>query len=452
MDWRNSRNQPEDELHLDAFLPQHLLDLQGSTAASYAAPAQSVLPSWSFTHNQDETYFDPTTIALDDQTQQSFAGQPQALYETGAAADSRHQQPADTLQPSSSSGSGRGKGKDSSSGSGKRSEAWTLKNRRAQKKFREKQKVTKSQMQQQLADMTTQLQDLQMEHDKLTGRSAVLDKVLHSRQSQLTILQEQQKTMQKLSGGIVDDQTNQLALSQQQQSSQPGKTSLPVAWPAIQAQPSEVNAVYAAMVSRVKSVVDRLDRGGTGAQLDAELEKACLTLGFFIKETILGNADNLRKLYMVNIDPEDWDTSDLLYRMPEHWQAVTNSLQLTDDQKTEMVRLRSVSFAKQAANQAHWHQICSAIAQCTTHDVADKDVQPELAKDSQRLQDLKANLRKGQDIWLELYQQIFVKVWTRMQYARAVIASGPHHIDALAIATCVAQQQASSAAAEVPLQ
>ena len=45
--------------------------------------------------------------------------------------------------------------------------------------------------------------------------------------------------------------------------------------------------------------------------------------GFFIKETILGNADNLRKLYMVNIDPEDWDTSDLLYRMPEHWQAVT---------------------------------------------------------------------------------------------------------------------------------
>ena len=45
-----------------------------------------------------------------------------------------------------------------------------------------------------------------------------------------------------------------------------------------------------------------------------------------------------------------------------------------------------------------------------------------------------------------------LQVWTRMQYARAVIASGPHHIDALAIATCVAQQQASAAAAEVPLQ
>ena len=37
-------------------------------------------------------------------------------------------------------------------------------------------------------------------------------------------------------------------------------------------------------------------------------------------------------------------------------------------------------------------------------------MQPELAKDGQRLHDLKANLRRGQDIWLQLYQQIFVKV------------------------------------------
>ena len=139
MDWRNSRTQAKDESHLDAFLPQHLLDLQ---AASYAAPAQSLLPSWSFTHNQAEAHFDPTTFALDDQTQQSFAGQPHTHYESSSAAEPQHQQPAETLQPSSSSGSGRGKGKDSSSGSGKRSEAWTLKNRRAQKKFREKQKVT----------------------------------------------------------------------------------------------------------------------------------------------------------------------------------------------------------------------------------------------------------------------------------------------------------------------
>ena len=47
--------------------------------------------------------------------------------------------------------------------------------------------------------------------------------------------------------------------------------------------------------------------------------------GLFIKGSVLSNADSLRKLYMVNINPEAWDDSDLLYRTPEHWQAVTVS-------------------------------------------------------------------------------------------------------------------------------
>ena len=48
-------------------------------------------------------------------------------------------------------------------------------------------------MQQQLAEMTAQLNALQTEHNKLTGRNVVLEKVLRSRQSQLQILQDQRK-------------------------------------------------------------------------------------------------------------------------------------------------------------------------------------------------------------------------------------------------------------------
>ena len=43
----------------------------------------------------------------------------------------------------------------------------------------------------------------------------------------------------------------------------------------------------------------------------------------FIKGTVLSNPSNLRKLYLVNIDPETWETTDMVYRQPEHWQAVT---------------------------------------------------------------------------------------------------------------------------------
>ena len=48
-------------------------------------------------------------------------------------------------------------------------------------------------MQQQLADMTAQLSAMQTEHSKLTGRNAVLEKLLTSRQCQLDILQDQHK-------------------------------------------------------------------------------------------------------------------------------------------------------------------------------------------------------------------------------------------------------------------
>jgi hypothetical protein len=45
----------------------------------------------------------------------------------------------------------------------------------------------------------------------------------------------------------------------------------------------------------------------------------------FMRGTVLNNADNLRKLYMVNMNPEAWDENEMLYRSPQHWQAVTVS-------------------------------------------------------------------------------------------------------------------------------
>lgn len=53
------------------------------------------------------------------------------------------------------------------------------------------QQVDKMNMQQQLADMTAQLSAMQHEHSKLTGKNAVLEKLLASRQCQLDILQDQ---------------------------------------------------------------------------------------------------------------------------------------------------------------------------------------------------------------------------------------------------------------------
>ena len=56
-------------------------------------------------------------------------------------------------------------------------------------------KVKKGNMQQQFAEMAAQLNALQVEHNKLTSRNTVLEKVLHSRQNQLQILQDERKVL-----------------------------------------------------------------------------------------------------------------------------------------------------------------------------------------------------------------------------------------------------------------
>ncbi len=50
------------------------------------------------------------------------------------------------------------------------------------------------------------------------------------------------------------------------------------------------------------------------------------------------------------------------------------------------------------------------VTQATEHDPTKPEMQPVLALDAQRLAALKANLRRGQTIWLELYEQIFGRV------------------------------------------
>lgn len=36
---------------------------------------------------------------------------------------------------------------------------------------------------------------------------------------------------------------------------------------------------------------------------------------------------------------------------------------------------------------------------------------------------------------------MYLQVWSSEQYARAVVASGPYHVDALAIASCAATEE-----------
>ena len=81
---------------------------------------------------------------------------------------------------------------------------------------------------------------------------------------------------QQLSASPQSNLANQLALAQQPDSD-PCKAKDTVG-PLVQPQPVEVNAVYAGMVAKVQSVMDKIEQDGQNPEVDAELEKACLTV------------------------------------------------------------------------------------------------------------------------------------------------------------------------------
>lgn len=139
MDWLDNCSVNAD-LELHNFLEQQIVDGQESRNI-YAE--QLSAPLWLFGNNVD-----PISAALvqtsTEPGQYGSVSQPVVQLPTesqGQTAEHPFQEPQDqAVHTSSGSGSTVCPNKQIT-GSGKRSEAWNAKNRRAQKKFREKQKV-----------------------------------------------------------------------------------------------------------------------------------------------------------------------------------------------------------------------------------------------------------------------------------------------------------------------
>ena len=134
--------QPSPDLELDKFLQQYIVELQEpKIAASQPLSASCTAPSWLSANNQASINFDTQQGTDPQHTAHESSYQELAQPASLLQPDTHGQEQQDEMQPvSSGSGATMYTGKPAA-GAGKRTEAWTAKNRRAQKKFREKAKV-----------------------------------------------------------------------------------------------------------------------------------------------------------------------------------------------------------------------------------------------------------------------------------------------------------------------
>lgn len=138
--WLDSQHSGQD-VELDSCLQQYIVDLQGSGSTTAPGTPPDLHSSWLPTNNQGPYKLNtPQPIGTEYTEQYTHFPELEKLVPLCPADDSSQEQQDNVHHSSSGSGIALSDSRPTASNN-KRTEAWTAKNRRAQKKFREKQKA-----------------------------------------------------------------------------------------------------------------------------------------------------------------------------------------------------------------------------------------------------------------------------------------------------------------------
>ncbi|KAI3437838.1 hypothetical protein D9Q98_000284 [Chlorella vulgaris] len=360
---------------------------------------------------------------------------------------------ADDSGDSSGGGTGVG-GKKSAE---QRAAAVQEKNRRAQKRFRERQKAKMKDMGEQLDDMSSELGQLRVENNSLKNRNTILEKVLALRDEHIRMLQDEQQVFdlgnhylqssnQKLlTGG--SSAVNALAL---------GTTAGPLTTSEIKAvkgMPSDV------VIGRWKETVREL--GNILVQVEgcpdtndqrhqAAMNALCQVLdqaGQLCMHTAVLHPTNMQKLISATLDD---GRSGVTAEDRTRWAAVTQSLQLSQDQRAQIVSLRAIFLRRMTKVMEERRTILAKLQMVNIPDrmMALQSVISETLKVNECTTELKANLQEEHLAGMEFIGTVFKTILTPLQKARAIVQSYPFYPDVYQIATVLALEKGGSAALE----
>ncbi|KAL4451855.1 hypothetical protein ABPG75_007517 [Micractinium tetrahymenae] len=271
---------------------------------------------------------------------------PDALLGGGAAAGGPGTTSLGGDSGDSSGGGGGGGGKKSAE---QRAAAVQEKNRRAQKRFRERQKAKMKDMGEQLEDMSSELSKLRVENNSLKNRNTILEKVLALRDEHIRMLQDEQQ--------VFDLGSHYLQTSSQKliTGGAAGASALTLGTTAGPLTTAEIKAVKAmpseAVIGRWKETVRELGNilvqiegcpDTNDARHQAAMQQLCAVLdsaGQLCMHTAVLHPTNMQKLIAATLDD---GRSGVTAEDRNRWAAVTQSLQLSPDQRAQIISLRGI--------------------------------------------------------------------------------------------------------------
>ncbi|KAI7844440.1 hypothetical protein COHA_001987 [Chlorella ohadii] len=382
----------------------------------------------------------------------------------GAAAPATTAGPASGADPdsgdSSGGGGGGGRGKKSAE---QRAAAVQEKNRRAQKRFRERQKAKMKDMGEQLEDMSSELSKLRVENNSLKNRNTILEKVLALRDEHIRMLQDEQQVGGP--GGLaVFDLGNHYLQSSSQKlltGGAAGAGALTLGTTAGPLTTMEIKAVKGmpseAVIGRWKETVRELGNilvqiegcpDTNDARHQAAMQALCQVLdsaGQLCMHTAVLHPTNMQKLIAATLDdgrsgvtPED----------RTRWAAVTQSLQLSNDQRAQIISLRAIFLRRMTKVMEERRDILAKLQMVNIPDrmMALQSVISETLKVNECTAELKANLQEEHLAGMEFIGTVFKTILSPLQKARAIVQSYPFYPDVYQIATVLALEKQGPAA------
>lgn len=290
------------------------------------------------------------------------------------------------------------------------------KNRKAQKRFRERQKEKMSTMEAEIADKDRQLTALREENSSLAGRNAVLEKVLALREEQL----KQQQ------GGAAD--TNQLAVLGYTPLAAGGAATSAGLLPPTSAQPSMLPPA-AGLLTGGSNPGGGADKQGPNQQWMEYVnelsklteDKASPTSERRLSQ-IVSQAAQLSARNAPFASPTNGAARDAGNVDPARWKSIAANMGVSPEQRAEVKRLRDAHLQRLQNLQVARHQLTANVT--TASAKPNNTAQMEAATT-----ELSNSLQEESEANSQILQDIYTKVLTPKQFGKAVVQSYPFYLD-----------------------
>lgn len=311
----------------------------------------------------------------------------------------------------------------------KKQQVMQEKNRLAQRRFRERQKAKVLDLHRQIDDLRGVVDNLQLENSSLQSQNSILQKVLAMRDEQITVMQENTKILEAAQDVETDSEKICRTSTGFTLSALQGKVVHITSEMLKKMKPEELMQLWQDYVTEISSALVEVN------SMDPEVMQRIEKL---INEVCMLC---MRFAVLNPVSCKMWATRQ--YHLSEaeelkRWEAVMSTLDLTKEQKREIVTLRKMLLQKLQQLVEERRQLNMTIQTSLPSSTVGHRIDLEYLKANQAVVRLKEILRSEHNAMLDFVSTIVKKVLKPIQMARLIVQAYPSKPDMLAVASAVA--------------